>query len=272
MREKTTLQKDLLFQAYQRALESPTDFHPALDLEIFNQIPSTNDAVFDLAKQGRKEGLVVFAHQQSAGRGRLGRRWESPPSGNLYFSILLNPELGPADVPPLTLMTGLACFKTLQNHLPKGLWLKWPNDLYVSQHKLGGILCEMDFRDPADSAVVIGIGLNVFSSASDYSDVLQPHVTSMLQHSSSDIDLSQLAGELLARFFKMYGCFLKQGFKSLKEDCEKASGMKGHQVEIREEKGSYKGICAGLDENGFLIVGTSSGLHRVIAGDVVRLD
>jgi BirA family biotin operon repressor/biotin-[acetyl-CoA-carboxylase] ligase len=245
----------------------------SLQTRILSETTSTNEVLFDLARKGAREGSVVFAEKQTAGRGRLNRVWESPEAKNLYVSILLRPLLPPPVAPQITLMAGVACYEALQplfgGQRDKSLRLKWPNDLWVASKKIGGILTEMEAKKGKVDFIVVGIGINVNSASTDFSEDLRPLATSLSIETGDFHDRSTLAGLLLSSFFKNYAAFLKNGFDVIRKKWDSHSRMKGARVKIREKDRDLEGICEGLDEKGFLLVKTSSGTVTVIAGDVM---
>ena len=131
----------------------------------FQEIDSTNARARELAERGAAEGEIVVAETQTHGRGRLGRRWESPPLGNLYVSIILRPRMAPRHAPQITLTAAVALVETVNRFLPARASIKWPNDILVEGRKLAGILTEAACNAERIEYVVLGIGLNVNCSA-----------------------------------------------------------------------------------------------------------
>ena len=128
---------------------------------LFGSVDSTNQAAADLAEEGAPEGSIVLAREQSAGRGRDGRRWHSPPGSGLYLSMLYRPgvaELGPL----ISILAGLGVTRRLDYAFP-GLdpAVKWPNDIMAGDRKIGGILAEAVWGDGGPRHLVVGVGLNV---------------------------------------------------------------------------------------------------------------
>jgi BirA family biotin operon repressor/biotin-[acetyl-CoA-carboxylase] ligase len=158
------------------------------------QTDSTNRIAKEKAYQGLSSGSVVWAASQNGGKGQYERSFSSPVGG-LYFSLLLNPVLPPADVPLITLATGLACRDVLSEHCQVEALIKWPNDLYLAGKKVGGILCENMFdttRRPPVSTVIVGVGLNINSSLSDFPVELHPILTTIYEQTRILHDLESL--------------------------------------------------------------------------------
>src|SRR6266850_1805142 len=114
------------------------------DIQVFEETTSTNDVIEKLARDGVKEGAVVFAESQTQGRGRLGRKWISPPKKGLWFSVLLRPDLRPQEITQLTVASATALRRAIQSHTALKAEIKWPNDVLVGGKKVAGILTELN--------------------------------------------------------------------------------------------------------------------------------
>lgn len=156
---------------------------------------STNDVARRLAEAGAEAGTVVLADTQTAGRGRLGRSWWSPPEGAILMSIVLRPRADLSRVPGLTLEAGLAVAEVL---IARGVHarLKWPNDVQVRGLKIAGILCELAEDGHGAPVVIVGIGLNANVCASDFPDALQGLATSVREELGAPVDRTALAREI----------------------------------------------------------------------------
>ena len=130
-------------------------------LHYFREIGSTNTHARELAERGADEGEIVIAETQTHGRGRLGRRWESPPFTNLYLSLILRPTLPPRHAPQITLAAAVALVETVGSFLSGPPAIKWPNDILFDGKKLAGILTEAACDAGRVEYVVLGIGLNI---------------------------------------------------------------------------------------------------------------
>src|SRR6516165_2087233 len=163
------------------------------EIRWFDQIDSTNTYLREQARLGAPEGLVVVADHQTAGRGRLGRRWESPPGANLLASVLLRPNIDPADLHLCTTVVALAAMDACRVVAGVGTLLKWPNDLLVDGAKVAGILAEAEFAGADLAAVVVGIGINV-----GWPGPLEAGGTSLEAATGSPVDRRALLHALLA--------------------------------------------------------------------------
>ncbi len=234
-----------------------------LQISIVETIDSTNTSLLKEAEEGASQGRVLIAEQQTAGRGRKNRIWESPAYQNLYLSILLTPS---SLNPSLTLMTGLSFCKALRNEGVSSLWLKWPNDLWIKNKKIGGILTET-----SHAGVVVGFGLNVNAKLSDFSEELRPNASSLYLETQKVWDRSELAGKLLASFVEHYKIFSKQGFSSLKKEWEKHSLPRGSRLRIQAVEQTLEGEYQGVTETGALLLKTKTGIQTLIEGDLCFL-
>jgi len=165
---------------------TPLELRPLLnthdvgrEVHWFEEIASTNDRAKELADDDAEHGEVVVAETQTAGRGRRGRAWASPARRNLYFSVVLRPDLPPVRAPELTLVASLAiCDALRQAGVDAGI--KWPNDLLASGKKIAGILTELAAEPDRVDWVVLGVGVNVNSRREDFPDELRDTATSIL--------------------------------------------------------------------------------------------
>src|SRR5918999_5099330 len=149
----------------------------ATRFHYFSEINSTNTRARQLAEQGAAEGEMVVAESQTHGRGRLGRRWESPSLVNLYCSVILRPTLAPAHAPQITLTAAAALAETIRSFIPQKPSIKWPNDILVNGKKLAGILTEAVCRPERIEYVILGIGVNINYPADAMPEELRQRAT-----------------------------------------------------------------------------------------------
>jgi BirA family biotin operon repressor/biotin-[acetyl-CoA-carboxylase] ligase len=227
---------------------------------------STNADVAEAARGGEPEGFVLVAEQQTAGRGRLDRQWESPARAGLTFSALLRPSLEPAQLSLLPLIAGLATVEALLAVGNVDATLKWPNDVLVDGFKLGGVLVEL-----AGGAAVIGIGLNV-SMREDELPV--PTATSLLLCGGLT-DREPLLKEVVRALGRRYTAWRWSGdpgsvLPAYRERCETI----GRQVEIELPGGDMvRGTATDVDDTGRLVVedGETGQRRAWLVGDVTHV-
>ncbi len=170
-------------------------------IELFDSLPSTNREAVQLAQADVEHGTVVVAGSQTAGRGRLSRTWFSPPDANLYCSIILRTARPPERVGEwlswLPLISALAAAEAIEQVSAIHVSVKWPNDLLISERKVGGILCESGTGIRSDPFQVIGIGINVNMDHDDWPTDLRDSATSIWQERRIIVDRNRLLAQLL---------------------------------------------------------------------------
>jgi BirA family transcriptional regulator, biotin operon repressor / biotin---[acetyl-CoA-carboxylase] ligase len=240
----------------------------AVEWEIrrFDEIDSTNTYVREQARNGAPEGLVAVADHQTAGRGRLGRRWESPPGANLLASVLLRPNFDQADLHLCTTLVALAAMDACAA-AGVGTVLKWPNDLLVDGAKVAGILAEAEFGGADLAAVVVGIGINV-----GWPGPPEAAGTSLEAVAGSPVDRQVLLHALLAALSeRRAGLESAAGRRALAEEGRRLCATLGQRVRVTLQGEEITGRAVDVDEAGHLVVETPSGPRSVTAGDVVHV-
>ncbi|MBL4774825.1 MAG: biotin--[acetyl-CoA-carboxylase] ligase [Mariprofundus sp.] len=237
---------------------------------LLEETGSTNQDVMQRAEIGADEGLVVFANRQLHGKGRLGRTWHTMPD-SLAGSVLLRPDLAPEQVPQLSLLTAVALHDALSVYAPD-LRIKWPNDLLHRGAKVAGILTEMRAEPGHVHAVVLGFGINLDAPEHGWpADITQP-ATDMASISGQQISKLELATAILQSLDQWYEIYLRDGFAPLRRAWWQAHAASGDRVRVHNGGGGYiEGIASALDEDGALLLQTSHGMERIIAGDLELL-
>ncbi|HEX4163502.1 MAG TPA: biotin--[acetyl-CoA-carboxylase] ligase [Acidimicrobiales bacterium] len=239
------------------------------EVRRFAEIDSTNTYVLDQARQGAAEGLVAVAEHQTAGRGRLDRRWESPPGANLLASVLLRPGCEPDDLHLCTGAVALAAADACAEVAGVEPVLKWPNDLLVNGAKLAGVLAEAEFDGPRLEAVVVGIGLNVaWPGPADAGGTCLDDVGGTAQSVNKGVLLERLLEGLSARRPLLDDT---EGRRALAAELRSRCATLGQRVRVTLPTGEVTGLASAIDDAGHLVVDTASGPQLVSAGDVVHL-
>lgn len=240
-------------------------------IHYFATIGSTSDYARELAVAGADEGAVVIAEAQTQGRGRLGRRWESPPHRNLYISILTRPAIEPEAAPQTGLVAGLATAEAV------GQWtaarIKWPNDVLIDGRKVAGILTELHAVGGGAPFIVFGIGVNLNLALDELPDELRDKATSLSAAIGRPIDRVAFADALLTHLERRYLEYCDAGFAPLREPWEALSCLTGRDVRISGAGALQEGKVLGLGDDGTLRLLSADGNEmRVVAGDVTVLD
>lgn len=245
----------------------PPDSLVGSDIHVFQETNSTSDIVERLARDGAREGTVVFAEAQTKGRGRLGRKWFSPNREGLLCSILLRPQLHPTQAVQFTIAGAVAVARAV--HAETGLQpqIKWPNDVLLAGKKFSGILTELHAELDRISYLVIGIGVDVNTLA--FPPELQEIATSLRLESGRMITRVKLAAKILAELDACYDDIRSGGFERISDQWEQWCTTLGKSLRIDTGGSIIEGVAEALDADGSLLVRSAHGrLERAIGGDV----
>ncbi|HEY7585212.1 MAG TPA: biotin--[acetyl-CoA-carboxylase] ligase [Candidatus Deferrimicrobiaceae bacterium] len=251
---------------------SRPDFWKAL--VFFPVTDSTNSRAAELAGKGAAHATVVCADAQTSGRGRLGRKWESPPGVNLYLSLLLRPPLDPAKAPQLTLVAAIALAAAIEDVSGLRASLKWPNDLFLSGRKAAGILAEMAADPDCLRHVVIGVGLNVNAESSGFPAELREKATSLKISAGRPFRRVDVLARFLDSFAECYGAFMSGGFKALLPEWNRRDALLGKRVLLRHGLEEDRGRALGVDDSGRLLF-RREGAHRTVkvaSGEILEFE
>ena len=246
-----------------------------LDTECFgseivyqDSVDSTNNLAMIFAARGAAHGTVVTADQQTEGRGRMGRKWISPPGSNLYLSIILKPDVSPAEasgIPVLSVIASIRALERLVSDLAFGI--KWPNDIYCRGRKISGTLCEMKAETDRVNHVVMGTGINVNMKPSD--DFIYDTATSLFMETGIKYSRVRLAAFLLDEFEMVYNRWLSEGnLEFIIDEWDGYSLLKDRLIDVRTSTGIVSGKAMGIACNGALRLQLPDGtVLLVYAGD-----
>lgn len=251
-------------------LESKT--RPSLaGLELHDTLESTNRHLTRLSELGGASGTVCIAESQTGGRGRLGRKWVSPYGRNIYLSLLWRFQSGAAALSGLSLAVGIAVVRALEKEKISGVGLKWPNDIYAENKKLGGILIEITGDTLGPCAVVIGLGLNVDFPNASAKEIDQPWID--INRISKDISVSRnrLVSGLVNELLSLVSDFDQTGFAPLADQWRLYDCFADRQVRLTFGKQTLDGVARGIDNSGLLLFEDSSGQVKAYASGEVSL-
>jgi BirA family biotin operon repressor/biotin-[acetyl-CoA-carboxylase] ligase len=238
---------------------------PFFRLIQHNRIASTSDEAKSLAAAGAPEGTLVWALEQTKGRGRQGRQWASPP-GNFYASLILRPKVPVAVAAQLSFAAALAVGEACFELAPEAtIAFKWPNDVLLEERKVAGILLESQAKPDGGLAwLVLGIGINLATYP-----VNAAYPATTLSATGADIAPEAMLAVLAPRLLRWYELWQGgRGFVMLREAwLERAQGL-GREIRVRLPKDELHGIFAGLDQDGALLLETKTARRRVEAGEV----
>lgn len=236
---------------------------------VYNEaVESTNTQAFKLALDGAPEGTCVIAETQKSGKGRLNRQWFSPSGKNLYISVILRPQVHPSRVPPITFLSSLAVYDTIERLTGEKPTLKWPNDVLMNGRKLCGTLLELSTESELVRFVVVGIGLNINMKAAEVDEALKQRATSLFMETKKSYERAYVCGILLTNLETHYEVFVRQGEGRILELWQERAGLNGKYVEIVQMGERYSGVVEGIDRDGGMLLRTDGVVRKIIAGDV----
>ncbi|WP_051938262.1 biotin--[acetyl-CoA-carboxylase] ligase [Ghiorsea bivora] len=238
-------------------------------IQHFESIDSTNKEVLRQAENGAKEGLTIVAEQQTDGKGRLGRTWETIDHA-LAMSVLLRPQIDATKVPQLSLVSAVAAHEALSLFAPQTR-IKWPNDLLIDGKKVCGILTEIQ-QGKHGLAVVVGLGINVAEPASGWVKDMRTPPTSLNAYSQHNIHKDDVLQAILESLNTWYSRFIQDGFSPIRKAWEMAHIANGQTVSVHDGNTYIQGIALGLAGNGALRLLVNGEEQRIIAGDVSLME
>ncbi len=237
-------------------------------IHAYRSVKSTNDLAAKLADEGAAEGAIVTSEKQTRGRGRLGRHWFSPPKTGIYLSIILRPEFPPEDAPGLSVMTALALADTIAHWCPGLVQIKWPNDIWINGRKTAGILTELSAEREKINHVIVGVGINVNHTASDFPDDLRTAATSLRRELRRKVNRLELLRLFLLNFEREYEKYRRYRLKKSLSKVRKYSALIGREITLQSGQVRMTGFVKDIDSSGALILQTVTGPETITAGEV----
>lgn len=237
----------------------------------FETIGSTNEEAKAWARDESTpalHGAIVSADEQTKGRGRRGRDWVSPKGKGVYLSIVWRPEIAPAQIGQLTIVTALGASRALKEISGLNIETKWPNDLLIKRKKIGGILCEAEIKNGAIEFVVAGVGLNANFEKTDLPERPIFPATSLSMEAGKKISIADLQAACIAFLEAEYSRFKSGGWDSQRAEFLARCAIIGEHVWVRDETQEYSGMATNIDDDGILIIQTATQTRRVLSGDI----
>jgi len=237
---------------------------PGYRLIARDEVGSTNDEGRALIAAGVAQGAVVWAENQTSGRGRQGREWVSPP-GNLYSSIILHPAVEPARLSEIAFVAALAVRDAVSEYLPPEVpvQFKWPNDVMAAGRKIAGILIETErLPDEARTALIVGIGINIVSAPKE-TDYPATSISALARAPK----VGRLLSALVAALDRRIDLWIRNGFEAIRREWMRHAYGVGGQVKASN---GITGIFSGLDDNGAIIIALTDGEKRHLVSGSVR--
>jgi BirA family biotin operon repressor/biotin-[acetyl-CoA-carboxylase] ligase len=233
-------------------------------------LASTNATLLERTDLASASADVVLAEYQTAGRGRRGRAWMAPPGGAICLSLGWSFPQVPRDLGALGLAVGVCALRALRHHVPRPITLKWPNDLLVEQHKLGGILIEMRAETNGPSYVVIGVGINVALGPKLLEEIAAAgtQATDLRAAGADPTQRNTVVASLIDSIVRGLLEFEDAGLRPFLEEWKRADALRGRTIDVHSGVRVARGLARGIDLGGALLVETAEGLQRFVAGEV----
>ena len=215
-------------------------------IHAYDLVISTNDVVWELAERGAEEGTVVFAEEQTRGRGRLGRDWWSPRGKGIWMSVLLRPPVREGAVPITTIIGAVAAADAIRAVTRLPAMIRWPNDITVEGRKAGGVLVEAR-TGPKGRALVLGIGIDVSVRQDEMPVDIAPLATSLAEAAGEEIDRLELARALLRELDRWYQVKLDEDAETINQRWRELSATFGRRIILEEHYRRYEGTVIDMD-------------------------
>ncbi len=243
-------------------------------MRYFESIPSTIWFGKDLAEQGSLEdlhGMVIIAEEQTGGVGRMGRAWVSP-SGGIWITIILTPEVPIDHLFMLTLAGSVSVARVLRKMFDIGALIKWPNDIIIGDKKVAGILLELGAEGTEVKYCLVGMGIDANISVNDLNESIRSMITSISHEVDHDVDRAALLAAILKEFEVRYDMIAQGEYDAVIREWKNFSSTIGRRVRINTLKNSFEGEAIDIDPSGALVVRKDNGkIEKVIAGDCVHI-
>ncbi|OPX60270.1 MAG: putative biotin ligase [Methanobacterium sp. PtaB.Bin024] len=241
------------------------------EIHYYSEVDSTNEVAKRLAHDGAPEGTIIVAESQRSGRGRRGKKWLSP-SGGVWMTIILRPDIPPSKAAQLTLVTGVAVAETLDQECRLDVGIKWPNDILIGGKKVCGILTEASTNPEGLEYVVVGIGIDLNVDVDSFPPELREGATSLKQELEKEIYSVKLVQRFLKNLETLYDDFKTGKFPEILKEWRKLSKTIGSRVEVRKKGRILQGEAVGITREGVLILEMDDGsLRKVISGECIHL-
>lgn len=237
-------------------------------ISIFDEIPSTNSYLMGRCMEHAPAGEICFAERQTAGKGRRGRNWVSPFGSNIYLSVLWRFQASPLTISGLSLALGVAVIRALKELYPHNFQLKWPNDIFYQDKKLGGILVEVTGESEGPCAAVIGLGLNTYLPESAAEPITQEW-TDLSQIIGQQVNRNNLAGCLLKHLLTVLAEFDSRGIGAYLDEWREYDCLKDKLATLYIGQHSYEGTVCGINEDGLLLLTLANGNTQAFASGEV---
>ena len=242
-------------------------------IDYYASCSSTQTLAYAAAQSGAPDGTLVVAEEQTAGKGRLSRPWDSAAQKGIWMSLIVRPSLMPQQAPQMTLVAAVAIVRAIEIVAGLEAAIKWPNDILIDGKKMTGILTELQSEPDRVKAIILGIGMNVNQEEEDFPVELKEIATSLKIASGKHIDRAKLIAEILG-FIELYTkMYEKHGFGPIKLLWEGYSNTAGKRIRAVMLNETIEGTALGISDDGLLELQLDDGSVRgIYSADIVMKD
>lgn len=239
------------------------------NMDYYTTCASTQVIAADKAREDAPHGTVIIAEEQTAGKGRLERSWDSSANKGIWMSVIIRPEISPEFAAPFTLVSAVAITQAIQevtNLTPK---IKWPNDILINGKKVTGILTELQADMDIVHSIIIGIGVNVNQELSTFDESIQSIATSLKMETGEEVDRSLLVARILYYLEKYGDLYVEKGFQPIKILWESHNCTIGNRIRATMLRETIEGVALGITDDGVLELKLDSGeIRGVYSADI----
>ena len=237
------------------------------EIRYLESVSSTNDYLKKIAKDIDSEGLIVIANEQTKGKGRLGRTWITTKDDSIAISILLKPNVNIERASLITMIAGVSVVEGIQNSTDITPSIKWPNDIYIDNKKLGGILAESSFNNGTLEHIVLGIGINI--NQTNFDKRLESSATSLKKVCGKELDKEVIIANILNVFEKYYNLFKSNDLMAFMDKLKHNSCVLGKNVAIINNNETYIGKAINITDSGSILIKLNNGeIREFVNGDI----
>lgn len=260
--------RELAAQLQGSCYSSPAKIH------CYQEVTSTNNVAKELAQKAgsrqAKHGIVVTAESQTAGKGRLGRPWNSAQGSGIWCSVVFAPTMALTEASRFSFIAATAIAEGIRRYTHLDVQIKWPNDLVLNGKKICGILVEMIAEAEHIDYFILGFGINVNQYLEDFSEELREKATSLAIRSGAKIDRMALLCQILLSLEQQLALYQSEGFTPIRQNWLENACFLGDKVVIRQQERIIdEGVVEGIDEDGALLLQRPNGqIVRILSGDV----
>lgn len=232
---------------------------------------STQNIASSIAREGAPHGTVVISEEQTAGRGRLERSWDSSANKGIWMSVIIRPEISPQFAAQFTLVSAVAIARAMEDITKCSPDIKWPNDLLINGKKVTGILTELQADMDRVQSIIIGIGVNVNQELNAFDESIQSFATSIKIESGDEIDRVVLVAKILDYLEKYSDMYVENGFEPIKLLWESYNCTLGKRIRANLLRETIEGVAIGITNDGVLELQLDNGEIRGIYSADIHL-